>query len=212
MYDCVMPVAGASARMGALKPLLPFGGCTLVETAVGSALGAGCRVLLVVGYRGEEVAARFEAGPWPAKAAGGRLVIVGNERWAEGALGSIQAALQRVEGEAFFVAHADMPFVEGGDYRALAEARESLAPAARGIALFASSRALRGHPVLLPSAWIPEILELSPGGALRDFLSGRPRFLVERGQGALFDVDTPEDYERALSGRLPGGGIGGIQR
>ena len=69
MYDCIILAAGASSRMRSpravslgrepLKPLLPFGDSTLVETAVGAALRARCRAILVVGHRAVEVAEPF---------------------------------------------------------------------------------------------------------------------------------------------------------
>jgi molybdenum cofactor cytidylyltransferase len=185
--------------MGALKQLLPFRGSTIAEAAVGSALEAGCRAILVVGHRGDELAARFGAPAYREAIAEGRLLLVDNPRWGEGLLGSIQAALPAVATEAFFVAHADMPFLPAAAYLALAEARDS-APSS---AVFGSCGGRRGHPALLPSAWIPQLLALDPGGALRDFVSARPALLVETGPGSLRDIDTPEDYEAALSGRLP---------
>jgi molybdenum cofactor cytidylyltransferase len=207
MFDCVILAAGASSRMGGslFKPLLSFRGSTLVETAARAALDAGCRVLLVVGNRGGELAALFEGSAYVEVRGEGRLLIVENARWAEGMVGSIQAALSRVSGEAFFVAHGDMPFVSEGDYRALASARAArmgrLLPELRlanEAAIFASCGGLPGHPVLLPSAWMPEILALGRGGALKPFLEARPRLLVETGPGALRDIDTPDDYRKAL--------------
>ena len=199
MFDCVIPAAGASSRMrgpegtAVLKALLPFGGGCLVEASVAAALGAGCRVILVLGNRGGEVAAPFLAEPHRAAREGGSLLFADNPLWEEGLLGSIQAALSLVRGEAFFITLADMPFIGSGAYRLLAQHRSRLAP---GIpcALHASHRGLRGHPVLLPSAWIPRMLALDRGGTMRSFLEGRPALLVETGSGALRDIDTPEEY------------------
>jgi molybdenum cofactor cytidylyltransferase len=186
-----------------LKPLLPFRGSTLVETAMGSALDAGCRVILVLGNGGGELGSRLEAGRWAPLREKGLLLLLENERWEEGLLGSIQAALPAVRGKAFFLAHADMPFIEPGYYLALAAARGRLAGRGEGrgqeTAVFASQGGRRGHPALLPSAWIPEMLALDPRGAMRDFIAGRPSVLVEMGAGALRDIDTPEEYERALA-------------
>ena len=211
MYDCVIPAAGASSRMGkpgksaTLKPLLPFRGSTLVETAVAAALEAGCRVLLVVGNGAAEVALRFDAAAYSAARGEGRLRLVENPRWEEGMLGSIQAALPSVTSAAFFLAHADMPFIEAAHYRAIEAAYAGAGGAATGsvavggAAAFGSHDGVRGHPALLPSAWIPAILAIDPRLSLRDFVSLRPLVLVETGIGSLRDIDTPEDYCRALS-------------
>jgi molybdenum cofactor cytidylyltransferase len=204
MFDCVLLAAGASSRMvgtdgrSVIKPLLPFGGSTLVETAFHAALGAGARVILVLGHGAEEVAAPFDAEAHRAARACGNLMLVVNSLWAEGMVGSIRAALASVRGEAFFIAHADMPFIVPDWYRALASAwlaRRALgeAPAAA----IASYGGREGHPVLLPSAWMPSILGLAPGDRFKPFLEGRPRVLVEAGPGALRDIDTLEDYLEA---------------
>jgi len=51
----------------------------------------------------------------------------------------------------------------------------------------------------MPSAWIPEILALPRGGRLRAFLETRPFELVEAGgEAVLEDIDTPEEYRRAV--------------
>lgn len=207
MFDCVLLAAGGSTRMGAMggapsKPLLPFAtSITLIEAAALAALGAGCRVLLVLGHRGDEVASLFDKPAYAAPRGAGLLELLRNPRWEEGMIGSIQAALGLVRGEAFFVAHADMPFIESADYLALAAARERAAalPGAGEAVFFASCGSRPGHPVLIPGAWIPAIAALGPGEKLRPFFSGRPSALVETGERALRDIDTPSDYEAALA-------------
>jgi Uncharacterized MobA-related protein len=231
MFDCILLAAGASSRMApglvtahmnperettgmpGFKPLLPFGGSTLVETAAKEVLEAGCRVLLVLGFRGGEVGSLFAAPTYVAQRASGGIVALHNPRWAAGMVGSIQAALPLVEGEAFFIAHADMPFVSAADYCALFSAWQAryandLGPRPPSAALFASWRGRAGHPVLVPSAWIPAILELGAGERIKPFLGSRPAELVETGPGALRDIDTPSDYEAALRDAASSGPCG----
>src|SRR5918993_92601 len=59
--SAVLLAAGRSRRMGAFKPLLPFGGRTVAEACVESlrAGGAG-EVVVVLGHRAEELRARLE--------------------------------------------------------------------------------------------------------------------------------------------------------
>jgi len=197
-----MQSGDASSGMGGFKPLLPFAGATLVEASVRSALDALCRVLLVVGHRGKEVAELFEAASYDDLRRAGRIVVVENTRWEEGMVGSIQAALPAVEGAAFFISHADMPFVAAEDYRALASAWTARAKAAMPAAsIFAAWEGRVGHPVLLPVAWAPGMRRLGRGDALRDFLADRTRELVETGPRALRDIDTPADYAQAAGAK-----------
>lgn len=203
MFDCIIAAAGGSTRMGSPKQLLPFGSDTMVGTVVAVAAHAGCRVLVVVGHRGADVAraAYRAAAPFGSDPrAADRLVIVENPAWEEGMLGSMQAALRLVRGPAFFAMNADMPLVPASAYGILASVRDarnrSGLPEA---AIFASSSGRRGHPVLIPSAWIPEILLLPRSGLMRDFLRAKPCELAEAGTDAvLADIDTPEEYRKAV--------------
>jgi len=204
MPDCVIAAAGGSSRMGSPKLLLPFGGRTMIGTVVASALEAGCRVVLVVGCRGAEVAqaARRAASGESVEAADNdnRLVVAENPAWEAGMLGSIQAGLGLVRSAAFFAMNGDMPLVPATAYRLLA--RERAARERSGLAdaaFFASSGGRPGHPVLVPSAWIPEILELGRDDRMKRFLDGRPCVLVEAGtQAVLADIDTPEEYRKTI--------------
>jgi CTP:molybdopterin cytidylyltransferase MocA len=191
LHDCVLLAAGASRRMASFKPLLPLGDRPLALAAAGPALAAGCRVLLVVGHRGAELAIVFEG------MAG--VEIVENAAWEQGQLGSLQAALPRLRGQAFFVALADMPFVPAAAYSLLAAERAARRARGEGeAALFAACGGREGHPVLLPAAWTRRIAELDPGGRMRDFLERLPRARIETGdEGVLTDLDSPSDYESA---------------
>lgn len=189
MHDCIVAAAGASSRMGAFKPLLDFRGSTIVQTVVGEAFAAGCRVLLVVGHRGDEIARLF------APSAG--VEVLRNAGWECGLLSSIQTALPAIRSKSFFVMLGDMPFVGREAYGLLARGTFGADPPPR--ARIASFEGRKGHPVLVPSAWIPEILALPPEGLLRDYLATMPVELVDSGSdAALVDLDTPADYADRL--------------
>jgi molybdenum cofactor cytidylyltransferase len=179
--------------MGAWKPLLPFGASTIAETTVASALGAWVggarlRVVLVVGFRGEELAARFPGNP--------RVTVVENPGWKTGMLGSIQAALAHIASDRFFTIPADMPLVPSSVYARLAEAWDGSRP------LFASYHGEPGHPVLVPASLIPAILALDPGARLRPFLFSKGGSLIDCGtEAVLADIDTATDLEWAKAAR-----------
>jgi len=196
VFDCVVPAAGASSRMGAWKPLLPWGGSTIIETIVNTVLEAGLRPIVVAGFRGGELRALL----------GGRegLLVVDNPDWEGGMAGSLLAGAGEVRGEAFFVLPADMPGVGAGIFRLLLAAR--LEGAARDETLFASCRGQPGHPVLIPTALLPALGELEIGQRARDLLMARPHRLVETGDPAvLADLDTEAEYRAARPGAGPGG-------
>jgi molybdenum cofactor cytidylyltransferase len=198
MFDCIIPAAGASSRMGSWKPLLPWGPASrgsrscVVEATVGAALEAGCRVILVGGYRGEELAELF------AGRAG--VEVVRNPGWESGMLGSIQRGMEALASSSFFTIPADMPLVGPAVYRRLFAAlalreSEGLSPAP----LFASFRGEAGHPVFVPASLVSRIASLPPEVKLRPFLlKENPLFVECSDEAVLLDLDDRPTYEAAL--------------
>ncbi len=166
--------------MGFWKPLIPFGGRTMVETAVEAALEACGRVILVTGFRGEELAALF-----PREA---RVVIARNPDWERGMFSSILAGMERVESDRFFVGLADMPFVRAEAYCALLSAPEA-------DAVFPVHGGERGHPVLLSRRIIGAARAADPvSGRMKDVISGYTTLEIPWPDDSILrDIDTPED-------------------
>jgi len=178
--DCIVAAAGRSERMGSWKPLLPFQGSTIVAAVVNEALEACSRVILVTGYRGDELAARYAAAP--------RVLVVENPDWELGMFSSIRRGAARVETDRFFVMLADMPFVSAPVYRALRG--ESGADV-----VFPVHGGMRGHPVLAGARVREAILAADPAaGSMREITG---RFSVIEvpwpDDSVLRDIDTPED-------------------
>lgn len=187
MRECVIVAAGASSRMGAWKPLLPFGASTVIETTVGAARAAGLAVILVVGYRGGELAERFAGDPLVRPA--------NNPDWARGFLGSVLLGVAAAEGRLVFLMNGDMPLVRPRTYGALsAEAERRSAAGLPEVPLFAAFGGRPGHPVLVTKS---AALGAADSGRMRDHLLKLSPAFVECGdEGVLIDIDTPEDYER----------------
>lgn len=193
MFDCVIPAAGASSRMGAWKPGLTFRGGTLLSAAAGIARETDCRVIVVAGRGADSIP----------EALGGRadrIEIVQNPDWEEGMMGSLQAGMARVETSFFFVLPADMPFVPAAALRLLArEAEVRRAEELPDRPIFPAFRGEPGHPVLIPSGLIPEALRLPRDARFKDFLADRgPVYLEFADPGIRTDLDTRTEYEGAL--------------
>ncbi|MFA6505638.1 MAG: NTP transferase domain-containing protein [Treponemataceae bacterium] len=192
--ECVITAAGASSRMGTWKPLLKFGDSTLIETVVGTALSAELRVILVVGYRGDELADRFAGHP--------RVIVVRNPEWGSGLLGSLLEGLQACEGRTVFLMNGDKPLVSANTYRKLStEAERRMVSGLPEVPLFAAYQGKAGHPVFVRREIALGAVSL-PGRSekMRDHLSRYNPVLVEcEDEGVLVDIDTPEDYERLRS-------------
>lgn len=184
--DCLLMAAGLSSRMGRWKQMLPFLGRPLIDHAVNNALSFCDRVVLVTGFRGEELKAYFEDDE--------RVVCVSNEEYSLGMFSSIQTGVRLIESDFFFVTHGDLPLLPR---RVFAELWE-----ARGVdACFPVWQGRRGHPVLLSSRLIESIIQSSGGGAMRHVLSDRKVLDLDLGCAEVcFDIDTPQAYQ-ALLGR-----------
>ncbi len=193
MFDCVIPAAGASSRMGDWKPGLPFRGGTLLSAAAALALEAGCRVLVVAGRDADSV-------PGALGGLAQQVEIVLNPAWAEGMTGSLQAGMARVGSSRFFVLPADMPFVPARVFRALV--READARTCAGLPelpVFPTFRGEPGHPVLIPASLIPEAQGLPRNSRFKDFLETLGPVYLEVGDpGIRTDLDTRQEYEGAL--------------
>ena len=182
--DCIIPAAGRSQRMGEWKPLLPFDDSTIIQAVVTVALEACERVLLVAGYRGEELASLFDGQP--------RVEVVEHADWRQGMFSSIRAAAARVSTRRFFVTLGDMPWIRPETYRALRDSGSG------DSVVFPVHDGRRGHPVLFPRHALSAIAAADPAtGSMRriaETLSVRE--LEWPDDSVLRDVDTPEDLDR----------------
>lgn len=186
-YDCLMPAAGESSRMGAWKLSMRLGDETVVERSVKNALASCARVILVAGFRAEELAALFS--DWRS------VTVVENADYRRGMYSSIRAGTRLVRTQRFFVALADMPFVPPRVFRALGELLDRSAAAGGAARPFYRGRP--GHPVLLPSSVIDKVLQFDNSHSMRDVLRGlRMSRLDTDEEGVVLDIDTPEDSRR----------------
>jgi molybdenum cofactor cytidylyltransferase len=188
----VVLAAGRGSRFGGDVPkqLARLGLRSLVGHAVSAALASGLRpVVLVVGYRGDEVGA----------AAGSRVEVVENPDWERGLSTSLRCALvtllpdPAISGAA--VALADQPGVGAEAYRRLAAAHGDGAELA-----VATYGGVRGHPVLIGREHWEEAIRLQGDEGARSLLAAHPVVEVAcDGTGHPDDVDTLEDLTRLVT-------------
>ena len=187
----IVPAAGESRRMGALKPLLPYGSGTVIQAVVRSLRASPVdAVVVVLGHRAEEIAANLESEE-------ARIVL--NPRYQEGMLTSIQAgvAAAPAETEWLVIALADQPSLEPALVaHLLEEARRS------GSSIVVPSwSGRRGHPLVLNACHRAEIAGMDPALGLRELLRRHAadiRHVPVGDEGVLLDMDTPADYQREL--------------
>jgi len=187
----VILAAGRSSRMGSFKPLLPFGRGTVIERVIATVREAGVETLrVVVGWQMDLLIPVLERHgvPW-----------IRNERFEEGMYSSIQAGVQSLPADAaaFFILPGDMPLVQSATLsRLMAEWDQQPS----GI-LYPCHEGRRGHPPLIASFYIREILRDAPSGGLREILAHHAREAREiecADPGILVDLDTAEQYRQSL--------------
>ena len=190
----ILLAGGESRRMGRPKPLLDWGGETLIEYQVRQLREAGCRpVIVVLGHEADAVRPAV-------KRAGGLAVI--NELYREGRASSVRvgAAALPEDATAAVVVNVDQPrpaHVTAGLLAALSSSGALIAVAAH--------HGRRGHPVAFKDALFAELRAVSESTeGLREVLRRHERDVLEvefDDDVVLLDLNTPADYEKAAAGR-----------
>ena len=178
--DCIMPAAGLSSRMGEWKLMLPFNNLTILEASVNNALKFCSRVILIAGYRADDLIEKMSAYP--------NVKIVVNKDYQRGMLSSIQLGIAQVQSDHFFVAHADMPCISADIYSQLW--------LARGVgSIFPGNEQHSGHPVLIDSALKQVIVNDVESKTMKAILKKHPMTYLQLPNNEIhFDIDTPEAY------------------
>lgn len=183
----ILLAAGLSRRMGSCKQLLPLGEESVIARCLGTLLAAGLdQIIVVVSPAGDAVAAEAERFPVQ--------VVVNREPQGDMA-SSIRTGRDALPNDlgSVVVALCDHPLVLPATVVKMI--RISHAHPGRIIIPCHSGR--RGHPVLLPKKILQE---LHAGMTLRDVVRNDPKRIVECSvddEGAVLDMDTPEDYRLA---------------
>lgn len=188
--SAILLAAGRSRRMGAFKPLLPFGVETVIEVCIQHLLAGGvAEIVVVVGHRASEV--RAQLAQFPVKFA------VNEEAGSEMGV-SIARGVEQLsdEAEAVFIALADQPSIPPETIRRLIDERQRV-----GASLLIPVHAGRGgHPVLIDLKYRGELLRLDPQSGLRAFFQEHSALVLRlpvNSPGIARDMDTWDDY-RAL--------------
>ncbi len=186
----ILLAGGESTRMGTPKPLLRWGGSTLVEYQISQLREAGAEsVIVVLGHRADEVLPGVHA-------AGARAII--NELYAEGRASSVRVAAGALPENtgAIVVLNVDQPR-PAWVTRRLLEAH-SRSGALVTVPTFGGKR---GHPVVFDGRLAPELREVREvTEGIRAVMQAHGRDVVEvafQTPVVVLDMNVPAEYERA---------------
>ncbi len=198
----VVLAAGAARRFGRPKQLERWpapDGPTLVERAVGLALGAKVgQVYVVVGNRREQVEEVLRAAPYS------EARTVYNPRWEEGQGFSVAAGIRAVQTErpttrAILFMLADQPRLQPATLTVLLDYFANLGEAGDQAIIFPTYGGKRGNPVVFGRAYFDELALLEGDNGGRTVVRAHPAATLEvpvPDPAIHEDVDTPADLER----------------
>lgn len=172
--------------MGSPKALLEWGGKSFLQHVLDAHRAAGLEPLVVLGHHAEKIRQTVDLGQ-------ARCFI--NPDPDRGQISSLQTALEEVrESSAVLVHPVDHPAVRAETLLSLLRFHRRV-PAC--IAL-PCRQGKKGHPVLFPSRFYPDLLA-GPAEGAREVVRRHPQsvfLLPVDDAGILADIDTPEDREK----------------
>jgi CTP:molybdopterin cytidylyltransferase MocA len=192
----VVPAAGQGKRIGGPKALLPFGASTMVQTVVATLRDGGVDGIVVVANPDIAEAVTTLLGDAAGLAINHRPDSEMIESIQTGLAELAEAAVPRA-GDGCLVLPVDQPTVAAAAVRCGVDAFR----ASPERIVIASRHGRRGHPIIFPWSLADEVRGYPPSMGLNQL----PRTHAERvlpvecADGVVFDVDTPEDYDRARS-------------
>lgn len=187
----IVLAAGRSERMGAFKPLLPWGGSTLLQYHLEQLASVGeiAEIIVVTGHAADRLSAIIDAAP--------RAHAARNADYETGKTGSVRRGLAAIAGDpdAILVLAVDQPR-PASLIRSLIEAHRR----ARATITLPVYERRRGHPLIFNPSLMPELLVI-------DEASLGVRAVIERHASAInavpvadpiacLDLNTPDDVER----------------
>jgi molybdenum cofactor cytidylyltransferase len=189
-YAALILAAGFSSRMGKYKPSLPIGDQTLVGRVISLFLQNNVDIILVTGWRHEELMSVIDASG---------IEVVVNSDYETGMFTSVLAGLRCIKTthRGFFVMPVDIPLVRPSTIsRLISEAQRH-----SDKIIYPVFGRLRGHPTLAPCSLRQAITDWGGEDGLKAVLHAREEIAVEikvADSNILLDVDTPEDYAKLL--------------
>jgi len=188
----IILAAGASTRMGKQKMLLPFQDKTIIETVIDTAArNVEGNLMVVVGSNKEEIIRQI----------GNRTVkYCVNKYFMDGMLSSVICGFKALPdgASAVLIFLGDQPQIpkEAGDI-----VTKTWQQNKKGIVI-PTFEGRRGHPTLIETKYINDIVNLDPAKGLRSLFRKFKEDVLEvecNIPEILRDIDTPEEYQKEIS-------------
>ena len=120
-----------------------------------------------------------------------KVKLVYNPNYKDGMFSSVRTGLAFVNAERFFLIPGDYPAIRASVYKDLIDTD--------GDIIIPTYKLERGHPVLMKSFLVGEIIQNNRYTNLQEFIYDKGCKEIELGEcGILMDVDTPSDYAKVV--------------
>jgi molybdenum cofactor cytidylyltransferase len=181
--DGVILAAGFSRRVGAQKMLLNFEGKKVIERCIEGMYDCCSKIIVVGGYKIENLQ--------PICNNNHKVTLIKNEDFESGMFSSVRAGIKFVKAARFFLTPGDYPLIQKNTYCKMKNTKGDL--------IIPEFEGQSGHPVLIKSIFIDEILHSTFYSNLRDFINARKVTLCNVSDpGILWDIDNMSDYNKLI--------------
>lgn len=179
----IVLAAGLSTRAGTNKLMLDVGGKTIIERCIYGMYDLCSKITVVGGNRIEEIKGILSKYP--------KVELIYNPDYLDGMFSSVKKGLMNIKAEKFFLIPGDYPVIDKEIYKQMLKLDEDI--------VIPMYKGKKGHPLLMKSYLIEELIKSKHYNTLRDFVNikGFKSINVEE-PGILMDIDTMEDYKEIL--------------
>jgi molybdenum cofactor cytidylyltransferase len=186
MAEGVIIAAGLSSRADGWKMAFDIGGKTIIERCILGMIPYCTRIFIVGGNHFNALLELLPKLKYPT------VELIYNPDYQNGMFSSVLTGFRQVCAPKFFFIPGDYPLVSGNVYKTmLTREGEIIIPSYQGIS---------GHPVLFRTNAVRDLFTISNKYTnLRQFVISHNYITVEvTDPGIIVDIDTREDYRRAI--------------
>lgn len=189
--DAVILAGGYSTRADGFKMEFDIEGKTILQRCIEGFYDSCRKIIVVTGFKYEKIEKLVKDYE--------KVVTVYNDNYPKGMFTSIKKGISQVESEKFFLTPGDYPLINKKivddiltkSIKEKNKNKEVIIPSFYGIG---------GHPILVDSSIVQDILIKSDDYNLREFLKNRKvAYEIIEDKSIILDVDTAQDYNEALS-------------
>ena len=189
--DAVILAAGYSSRADGFKMEFDIDGKSILQRCIEGFYDSCRKIIVVTGFKHEKIEKLVQGY--------NKVFTVYNENYPKGMFTSIKKGISCVESEKFFLTPGDYPLINKDIVNRILMGSKQEAYINNEV-IIPSYHNKGGHPILVKSSIIHEILCESDEYNLRDFLKNKDKaYMIIENQGILFDVDTQDDYKKVMN-------------